>query len=115
MADHIQHLEANAEAAKPFNAADPTEVNNARKKSGRERSERLRVLQALMQHKDGRKWIYGLLDRCHIYTNPFTPGQWDVTSFKCGEENIGLMIQADVVDAAPEEYLQMCKENSSRT
>lgn len=112
MGDHIQKLEAEAEAEKPFNAADPKQVNNARKKASRQRSERLRVINALMQHVDGRKWVYELLARCHIYSNPFVPGQPDTTAHNCGEKNIGLMILADVLAAAPDEYLQMCKENA---
>lgn len=114
MADHIQNLEAEMQQDKTFDASDPKQVNNARKKASLKKSESLRVVQALMQHKDGRKWIYNLLQRCHIYTSPFVPGQADVTAFNCGEENVGLMIQADVVAAAPDEYLQMCKEGAGR-
>lgn len=110
MADNIQKLEAEMEAERPFNAGDPIEVNKARKRASRKNSERLRVIQALMQHEDGRKWIYGLLERCHIYGNPIVPNDPYLTYANLGEANVGKFIMSDVVAAAPEEYLQMCKE-----
>ncbi len=114
MGDHIQELEAETEAAKPYNAGDPKEVNNARKRAARKTTERLRVVEALMKHEDGRAWVYELLESCHLYTNPFTLGHPDATNFKLGEMNIGQRLLADIVAAAPKEYLKMCEEAKER-
>lgn len=113
MADNINTIEAEGLAEKAFDAGDPIAVNNARKTAGRKRSQRLRVIEALMQHEDGRRWIYELLDRCHIYGNPLIQGDPYSTHFNIGEANIGRIILADVVAAAPEQYVTMCTEGKS--
>ena len=94
----------------PYDAGDPDAVNTARKKSGRRRAERLRVVEAIRKLPDGRSWMYGLLERCHIYHTSFVQGDAHATSFKEGERNVGLMLVADIMSACPEQYPVMCRE-----
>jgi hypothetical protein len=66
-----------------------------------------------MEHEDGRRWIYNLLERCHIFGNPMVPGDPYATHFRIGEANVGRMIMADVVAAAPDQYVLMCRESKT--
>ncbi len=114
MADRINSLEAEDLAEEQFDSSSPESVNKARKKEGRRRAARLRVVEALMQHEDGRRWIYELLERCHIFGNPLVRGDAYATHFNIGEANIGRIVLADVVAAAPDQYVLMCQEAKSR-
>lgn len=112
MVDRIAEIQAEDAAEKPYDASDPAAVNTARKKAGRKKAQRLMVIEALMQHADGRRWLYGLLDRCHVFGNPLVQGDPYATHFMIGESNIGRIILADVVAAAPEQYVVMCREGA---
>lgn len=112
MPDRIQHIEAEAALEKePYNAADPKQVNNARKKAAKNLADRLRMVEAVMQQPEGRRWIFDFLQFCHIYGNPVVSGDPHMTYFNLGQENIGKRLLADVVAAAPSEYLAMLEEN----
>lgn len=111
MGDPIQELEAKEALEKPYDAGDPEQVNTARKKAGRKKAERLRVVEALMQHEQGRRWVYEWMQACHIYGNPVVMGDPHATYFNLGQENIGKWLLSDVVAAAPDNYLLMLEEN----
>ena len=113
MADHILNQEAEELAATAFDASDATAVSNARKKAGRKKVNRLRVIEAVMEQPEGRKWMYGVLSMCHIYSTPFVQGDPYASAFQMGEQNIGNMLLSDVQAAAPTNYLLMCKEGNA--
>lgn len=106
----IREIEANDLAETPYDASDPEQVNKQRVKAGRRKTKRLEVIKALMSHKDGREWIYELLERGHIYHTSFVQGDSHASAFKEGERNITNQLLIDVTSAAPEEYLMMLKE-----
>lgn len=114
MSDKIENTVAEDTEEKPYDASDPVAVTDARKKSGRKKVDRLRVVQAIMELKDGRAWMYELLSRCHIFGNPMVPNDPYSTAFNIGESNIGRLIMSDVVECAPTEYLSMCEENKPK-
>ena len=93
-----------------YNADDPTQVAQAKKSAEFDDALKLDVVRSIMSTPAGRKWIYGILERCHIYGNPFVPGQSDSTAFNLGEANIGRIFLADVQAAASEDYLTMLRE-----
>lgn len=93
-----------------YNADDKKQVEKARKEAEFSESLKLDVVRGIMATPAGRKWIYGILERCHIYGNPFSPGQPDSTAFNLGEANIGRIFLADVQAAASEDYLVMLRE-----
>ena len=94
----------------PYNADDPKQVKKAQKQAELDEALKLDVIKAVMGTIPGRKWIYELLDRCHLYHTPFLLGQPDGTAFNLGEHNIGLKLLADVQSAAPDLYMQMVQE-----
>ncbi len=104
----VAEAETNAEV--PYDAADPTQVAVARKKSGRNRRARLDFIQAMMELPEGRKWLSGLMERCFVFGNPMVQGDANGTFFNLGQQNIGKMILADVTEF-PELYSVMMKES----
>lgn len=104
---------AQAPDPESYDSADPAQVNQARRKAGRRRAARLQFVKAMMDVAEGRAWIYGHLERCHIFATPFMQGDPHATSFRCGEHNIGLRLLADIMDAAPDEYVLMVKEGKA--
>lgn len=93
-----------------YNADDPKQVKKAKDRAELDEAMKLDVLKNIMGIPAGRKWIYSILERCHIYGNPFVPGQADSTAFNLGESNIGRIFLADVQAAASEDYLVMLRE-----
>jgi hypothetical protein len=114
MADEAAITEAEDAAAVPYDTADPQVVNTARKKAARLRRGRLDVVAGLMGLAEGRAWVYDFLESCHCFSTSFVQGDPHATSFKEGERNPGLRLLADVMAAAPDQYVTMCKESKGR-
>ena len=66
-------------------------------------------ISATMETKECREYFYWLLGVCKIGYQPFTANNL-TTSFNCGEYNIGLQVQAHILENAPAYYLQMLQE-----
>lgn len=62
-----------------------------------------------MKLREGREFFYWLLELGRIGRNPFTANAL-TTSFNCGEQNVGLQIQAYIIATAPKDYLKMLTE-----
>lgn len=67
------------------------------------------AVRALVQHSQGRQYIYWLLEICGIGRNPFTSNALN-TSFACGQLNVGQQIQAHLIEVAPAAFLKMLAE-----
>lgn len=90
-------------------------------KEEKKRQRRLRILDrqrklridscvtALLQHPEGRDYLYWLLELCKVYHNPYTSNALN-TAFNCGEMNIGQQIQAHIIEVSPDGYMTMVKE-----
>lgn len=110
MVDNIRQIEAEDDQDIPYDAGDPKAVNIARIKAGRRKTNKLRVVRALMDNAETRMWLYDLLAFCHIGANPFVAGDPYATHIKIGEMNIGNRILSDINDAAPDQYMTMVNE-----
>lgn len=110
MTDQVAKLEAEELAEQPYDTSDPKQVNTARKKAARVRREQREVVRELMSTTQGRAWLYQKLEECHIWTPSFVPADPYSTAFKEGERNIGARLLADIMDAAPDQYVAMVKE-----
>lgn len=78
----------------------------------REQARKLGVddfVKAALGTKQGREYLWWLMEVAGIGRNPYTGNALD-TSFKCGELNVGQQIQAHLMDASPEGYLNMLRE-----
>lgn len=108
-----QTVEAEIEQEKPFDASDPKQVNESRKKAGRKNRERLEFIEGMMSIPQGRKWIWELMESCFIHSNPLVANDTHGTYFNLGQQNIGKRVLADV-QQFPELYVRMCNEMRSR-
>jgi|SRR5882672_7863016 len=70
------------------------------------------VIQNLMRTTAGRRWVHDKLAAWGIGQTPWVPDPY-AASFNCGKQNAGLELWSDVMSAAPNEYIQMMKENSN--
>jgi len=93
-----------------FDATDPAAIANAERDAKRHAREDADALRALMHTKAGRGFLYRLLDRCHIYSTTFSPGQPDLTAFQLGEENVGKWLMTEAQNASVDLYVQMIKD-----
>lgn len=67
-------------------------------------------LRWLMGHKQGRRIAARVLEKAHVHHTSFNTNA-SVTAFREGERNVGLWLQADILDTCPEAYMQMLKEH----
>jgi hypothetical protein len=69
------------------------------------------VLTALLAHKEGRRFIWWLLQIGKaIGAQPYSQGDPHQTSFSCGEMQVGNKILAELIHADGEAYLKMMLE-----
>ncbi len=93
-----------------YDASDPIAENNLRRDARRIDRQDKDVLRKLMHTPEGRSFLYRRLERCHIYSSTFAPGQPDLTAFQLGEENIGKMLMMEAQSASVDLYMKMIKE-----
>jgi hypothetical protein len=98
-----------------YDASDPVQVGNARKRAGQERREELEMVSALMKLPQGRRWLYNKLVLCKTFTTPFAVGYPDQTAFNAGVQSIGHILQEDIMKAAPDLYWTMIMEGSENS
>ncbi len=110
MADNAAIAEAEMLAEKGYDASDPEQVNQARKKAGRKKKEELDFVSAIMSVPQGRAWMYGLLAACKVFGSPIVQGDPYFTYHNIGEQNIGKKLLQEINDAAPDEYIMMMRE-----
>lgn len=112
MADKIQELEAAELPERPFDASDPKQVNEARKKSGRKKVKERETLLTLMQYENGRRFLYDSI-KCILDGNPLVPGDPYSTYFNLGQEFRARGIFQEIVRVAPKEFSLMIEETQS--
>jgi hypothetical protein len=95
-----------------FDASNRKQVRSREKELKIAEANRLAYTRTIMSDKFGRRWMYDVLERCHIGMTPFVVGRPDVSDFNCGEQNIGLQFWRDCMAAAPAEYVIMMNEAS---
>ena len=88
------------------------EKSREKKAADREKFRRERELNDIRRicgRAEGRRLIWRIFTRAHIYETTFT-GEALAGSFKEGERNLGLFLLADLMEAAPERLMEMMKE-----
>jgi hypothetical protein len=64
----------------------------------------------LMAHKQGRRVMWRLLGMTGLFRNPYIAGDDSGTHFRCGEQNVGQQLMAEIHGLCPEHYHTMTKE-----
>lgn len=91
------------------NAADKEQVKKAGSKAERIREQELNDIRFLLSREQGRRFLWRYLEICGVYRSSFTGNSQ--TFFNEGERNVGLKLLDDIMEAAPDAYLVMLKEN----
>ena len=91
-----------------YDAGDHAHVSERQKKR-RLRAERADAdLLWLMTQREGRRFVWRLLQSCHLYETSFTGTS--ATFFREGERNVGLQVLADITRLCPDLYARMVGE-----
>jgi hypothetical protein len=97
-------------AQEPFDATDPAANANAEREAIRKKRDDADQLRHIMRNKKGRAFLYRLLERCHIYGDTFAGEDTHISAFRQGEENVGKQLMLEGMDASPDLYVEMIKE-----
>ena len=92
-----------------YDASNPKHIKAAAKQAKTADLERRAAIESLMFNPAGRKWVWELLKRSHIFSTSYT-GDPTGTLFAEGERNVGLSILSDITSYAPDQYIQMTRE-----
>ena len=93
------------------NAADKKQVKSAAKKEKSQREKEIDDVYFLLQNVQGRRFLYRYLTKCGVYRSSFTGNSQ--TFFREGERNIGIQLIDDIMEADPDKYTLLMKENRS--
>ena len=95
-----------------YDAGDHTHVSERQKRRRLESQRADTDLVWLMNQREGRRFVWRLLQSCHLYETSFTGpgGSKGATFFREGERNVGLQVLADIVRLCPELHARMAGE-----
>jgi hypothetical protein len=94
-----------------YDASNPRHIRKAEKRARSIEASSALYLHATMATVEGRAWFYALLERCHVFHQPFNLNALQ-TAFNCGEMNIGQIILAEIMVICPDQYLFMLREHT---
>ena len=96
-----------------YNASDTKQVRAAAKAAKTQAALDEAVVFRLMSDPTARDWVRRLLEHCHVFATPFT-GLAATTDFNCGQQSVGLKLLGEIVNAAPDQYIQMMRESADK-
>ena len=91
------------------NTADEGQVQDLSQKEKFRRDREANDMRSLLATIEGRRFLWRLMEKCGIYRESFTGSS--ETFFLEGKRSIGLFVIAEIIDAEPDAYLLMIKEN----
>lgn len=98
------------EQEKPFNAADPKQVQKREKKAKRQQEDRDADLKELLQLPSFRRWIWNLAcDRCQLFQSPFNPNG-STQTLNIGRQDVGRELLAEIERIDPKLVPQIMTE-----
>lgn len=86
-----------SEKALVGNAADSEQVNEAGKRLQITREDELNDIRSVLSTKQGRRFIWRLLDRCGVHRSIWS--QSALIHYNAGQQDIGHFIEAEIVNA----------------
>lgn len=91
------------------NAADEGQIQDQSQKEKFRREREANDVRSLLANIEGRRFLWRLMETCGVYHQSFTGNS--ETFFLEGKRSIGLFVIAEILDAEPDAYLLMIKEN----
>ncbi len=98
MTDIEEELAERQEKLTSFEVQDRTEIDSA--------------VKSLLEHENGRKFLWWILEQGRIASNPFTNNALS-TSFNCGEMNVAQKVLDRIIGVNPAGYAQMVQEKAN--
>jgi len=92
-----------------YDASDPKQVKERLNQLRVDEAIRDALFRRIMETREGRGWVHALLESAHVWRSSFALDALAM-AFAEGERNIGLHVLADLMRAAPDQYLVMVKE-----
>jgi hypothetical protein len=96
-----------------YNASDTKSIRRAAKAAKAAEGERQGVIFNLMSSPAGRTYMYDRLVRANIFSTTFTTNPY-ASAFNEGQRNLGLQDLNDIMQFAPDQYVQMMREANDR-
>lgn len=87
-----------------------TQETKSKAEEKREKQEVVNDVIAVLAIPAGRRYIWRLLEKARVFRTPYA-GQTNLTFLNLGQQNLGLQIFTELLDASPELFLQMQKEH----
>ena len=88
---------------------DERAVEERNKRLKMKERDRLGALGGIVSEPGGRAWIHNLLSITHVFDSSFSNNS-HAMAFREGERQVGLRILADMMAAAPEQWVPMMTE-----
>jgi hypothetical protein len=95
--------------ADSFDAGDPAQVRERNRDLRVAEKSRKDMIAAIMGLPQGRAYFHELLAFCSVGHSPFASNAL-IMAHSCGQMNVGLKVQADLMGTVPDLYLQMLRE-----
>lgn len=92
------------------NAADPKAVKARNRRERREADRLIADVKWVMSEPQGRRFALWLMNKAALNETSFRGNALDM-AFREGHRNLGLMLQAHVLEACPEQYLKALDES----
>jgi hypothetical protein len=80
------------------------------KDSQNARNLELMAIQDIMSKKDGRSFMYRILQHAGTFNETFNESQ-AIHSYNAGRRSNGLFVESEIKQAAPENYIKMIQEH----
>lgn len=95
------------------NAGDPRQVKNASRKEKQAREQEIADVAAVMSTEAGRRLLWRLLGYCGVFREVFAESPHR-TAFNAGVRNVGVFVQAEIVEADETAFFLMIRESRER-
>lgn len=96
--DYDKEFEVRQKKLSSFEIQDQVEIDSA--------------VKSLLDHENGRKFLWWVLEQGRISGNPFTNNALS-TSFNCGEMNVAQKVLDRIINVNPAGYAQMVQEKAN--
>lgn len=94
------------------NASDLESVKREQERIKRKREIEIGDIRHILSSAEGRRFYWRLLEASKLFGNVMTGNSW--TFFHAGEQNIGKMFFADLMESEPDAFAIMQREHKQR-
>ena len=90
-------------------AQQETDAHTDQERAKAARRQQIEDIRWLMTHAQGRRIVTRIFERTGYRRTPFNTNG-STMAFNAGTANVGLWLEAEVLDASPEHYLRLLRE-----